>query len=288
MRWCPPRTNSSVGTLRAVEFRGDALQGGQREIAVLVRRQQPAPGIEQLHGIRAGIHLGQQQIRDHVGDGVQRPLRQCRIPMHERARFAEIFAAAAFDAVGEQREGRAREAQDAVAILQRLLEMRHGARQIVDAPQHAIELPGVVVGGGAQGFGDARALAGTEADAEAHGQRHHENVGEHDGRIERVAIERLERGARRQFRFLAHVPEAVLGAQCAISRQVTSCLAHEPHRRAVERIATQRREKSLTRMHRTQTPVKSTMSVRPTSAPLSQLCHGWCRVAKWGKLRGTT
>ena len=94
-------------------------------------------------------------------------------------------------------------------------------------------------------------FAGTEADAEPHGERHHENVGEHDGRVERVAIERLERGARRQFRVLAHVPEAVLGAQCAIARQITAGLAHEPDGGPVERIAAQRREESLTRMHRT-------------------------------------
>ena len=109
------------GHFARVELRGDALQGGQREVAIFIRRQQPAPGIEQLHGIGAGIHLGQQQIRDHVGDGVERALRERRIAMHERARFAEILAAAAFDAVGEQRERRARESQDAVAILERLL-----------------------------------------------------------------------------------------------------------------------------------------------------------------------
>ena len=170
--------------------------------------------------------------------------------MHERAGFAEIFAAAAFDAVGKQRERRAGEAEDSVAILERLLQMRDGARQIGDAIEHAVELPGVEVGAGAQWLGDARAFAGTEADAEAHRERHHENVGEHDGGVELVAIERLERGARRQLRVLADIPEAVFGAKCAITRQVAPGLAHQPHRRPVERIAAQRRQKSLTRMHR--------------------------------------
>src|SRR5689334_24538845 len=32
--------------------------------------------------------------------------------------------------------------------------------------------------------------------SQSHGQRHHEDVGEHDGRVERVAVERLERGTR--------------------------------------------------------------------------------------------
>ena len=91
---------------------------------------------------------------------------------------------------------------------------------------------------------------GPKLTPEAHRQRHHENVGEHDGGVERVAIQRLERGARRQLRVLADVPEAVLGAQCAIARQIAPGLAHQPHGRAVERVAAQRRQESLTRMHR--------------------------------------
>ena len=140
--------------------------------------------------------------------------------------------------------------QDAVAILERVFEMRDRARKIGDALEHAVELPGVVVGAGAQGFGDARTFAGTKAHAEPHRERHHEDVGEHDGGVERVAIERFECGARRQLRVLADVPEAVLGAQCAIARKIAPGLAHQPHRRPVERIAAQRRQKSLTRMHR--------------------------------------
>ena len=170
--------------------------------------------------------------------------------MHERAGFAEVVAAAAFDAVGEQRERRAGEAEDSVAVLERLLQMRDRARQIGDAIEHAVELPGVVVGAGAQRLGDARTFAGTEADAETHGERHDEDVGEHDGGVELVAIERLERGARRQLGVLADVPEAVFGAQCAITRKIAAGLAHQPHRGPVERIAAQRRQKSLTRMHR--------------------------------------
>ena len=98
------------------ELRGDPLQRRQREIPVFVGREQAAPGIEQLHGVRAGIHLREQQVGDDVGDGRERPLRERGIAMHQRARFAEIIAAAAFDAVREQRERRAGEAQDSVAI----------------------------------------------------------------------------------------------------------------------------------------------------------------------------
>ena len=104
------------GYLACVQLRGDALQGRQREIAVFIGRQQSAPGVEQLHGVGAGIHLGEQQFGDHVGDGVQRAPRERRVAMHERARFAEILAATTFHAVGEQRERRAGKSQDAVAV----------------------------------------------------------------------------------------------------------------------------------------------------------------------------
>jgi hypothetical protein len=166
------------------------------------------------------------------------------------ARLAEIIAAAAFHAVGKQREGRAGKTQNPVTVIQGLLEVCNRARQIGDALQNAIELPGIVVGASAQRLGDTRTFAGSKTHPESHRKRHHENVGEHDGSVERVSIERFECGAGRQLRGLADFPETVLSSQRAIARQIAPGLSHEPHGRAVEGIAAHGRQESLTRIHR--------------------------------------
>ena len=83
------------GYLAGIEFRGDALQCRQREVAVFIGREQSAPGIEQLHGVGARVDLREQQVRDDIGNGRQGAVRELGVAMHERARFAEILAAAA-------------------------------------------------------------------------------------------------------------------------------------------------------------------------------------------------
>jgi len=271
------------GHLARIQLCGDALQGRQCEVAVLVRRQQAAPGVEQLHRIRARVHLREQQFRHHVRDGGQRFARQRRVAMHERARFAKILAAAAFDAVGEQRERCARETEDAVASVQRLLQMRNGAWQIVDALHDPVELPGVVVRGTAQRPRNARAFTRSEAHTQAHRQRHDQDVGENDGRVERVAIQRFERGARGQLGRLADVPETVLRTQCAIARQIAAGLAHEPDGGSVERVTAQRREETLARMHRT---INSSGINRKRTAARSSNCHSYVTACTRMERRG--
>jgi hypothetical protein len=96
------------------------------------------------------------------------------------------------------------------------------------------------------GAPEPRTLAGNEIQFEAHGIRDRQDVGEDDRRVQREAAQRLQGHFAGQFRRLAQVHEAAgLRARREVFGQVTTCLAHDPDRRAVDRLAAERPQQEI-------------------------------------------
>ena len=87
-------------------------------------------------------------------------------------------------------------------------------------------------------FGKARAFADGKAQAQAHGVRHGEDVAKQDGRVQGVALQRLQGdfGGEVDIRGQAH-EAARFGPRGAVLRQVAPGLAHQPDRRVIRGLA---------------------------------------------------
>ena len=62
-----PTPKRIVGTSRSAIPAKDALGGGQGEARVLVARERPGPGVEELHGSRAVGDLGAKERDGDLG-----------------------------------------------------------------------------------------------------------------------------------------------------------------------------------------------------------------------------
>ena len=99
-------------------------------------------------------------------------------------------------------------------------------------------LPGHVVGRSQRR--EPRPLALAELDRLAHGIRNDQDIGEQDGGVEAEAAYRLQRRLDRELRRVAEFEEAWRPRpQCAVFRQIPACLAHQPDRDAIDRLAQQ-------------------------------------------------
>ncbi|KIF84001.1 hypothetical protein TSA66_01250, partial [Noviherbaspirillum autotrophicum] len=84
------------------------------------------------------------------------------------------------------------------------------------------------------------AFAFGEIQAQAHGVGHGEDVGKQDGGVQRVAVQRLQGdfgGVVGAFCQAQEGAGALAGG--AVLGQVASCLAHQPQRRVIGRLAQQ-------------------------------------------------
>ena len=93
------------------------------------------------------------------------------------------------------------------------------------------------VGRGADRVLDHRTHALDELDIEAHGQHRRHDVREEDGGIDAVPLHRLERHLCAELRGSRQLEEAVTLAERPVLGKRTPRLAHEPHRRALDRLA---------------------------------------------------
>ena len=165
-----------------------------------------------------------QQVRPRVEHG-----------LHE----AEVVAAAAFDHVAGEREGAAGEADEGHAAVERLADDGDRVEDVAAArPCRRRQAPHVLLG--AHGALELRALALGEVEAQPHRVGDGEDVGEEDGRVEREALQRLQRHLAGELGVLREGEEAAgLPARGVVLREVAPGLAHDPDRRVVGGLAQQ-------------------------------------------------
>ena len=151
-----------------------------------------APAVEHHHRLSTGFDLHVQVQRHRIGVDRQDAVHQVRSAVHHRLDETVVVRASAFDHVAGQRPRAAGEADQRHAAVQRLADRGH-------CVEHVAQL--VHVGHGelhhigflAHRMREAWTFAESEAQAQAHRVGHGEDVAEQDGRIERVAVQRLQR-----------------------------------------------------------------------------------------------
>ena len=113
-----------------------------------------------------------------------------------------------------------------------------------------------------------RPFAGDEAQLQAHRLDRQQQVGEDDGGIDVEDLDRLQRDRRGQIRPLAHLEDAVLGADLAVLLQVPAGLPHEPHRPHIGRPAAAGIEKSAVHWSHAHDLFRSCLRRKYTRNPL--------------------
>jgi hypothetical protein len=93
---------------------------------------------------------------------------------------------------------------------------------------------------------ELRSLAHLEVETETHCVGNRQDVGEQDRRVERKAVERLQRDFGRIVRVLREAKEAACtAARGVVLGQIAARLAHQPDRRVLGRLAQQRAQEGV-------------------------------------------
>jgi hypothetical protein len=139
-----------------------------------------------------------------------------------------VGGAAAFDHVAGQRPGAAGKPDQRHAALQRMADRGDGVEHVAQLFEVGHGQRGDV-GLVAQRTRQLRALALGEAQPQAHGVGHGQDVGEQDGGVEREALQRLQRHLGRVVDVRGQAHEAAgAGPRGLVFGQVAAGLAHQP------------------------------------------------------------
>ena len=224
---------------RRVHFRlepvHDACQVGQRKGPEFVGRQHAAPSVEDHEHLGSRIGLGPQAGVYRIGQHPEQAVGGTRLLVQEPFRMHETPRRPAFDHVRRERPRAAGKA-----------DQRHPTVQL--GPQETYRVAHVTqlsfgircgqsfdVAAGAHRPFEARPLPFDEVQPEAHRVRYRQDVGKQDRGVETKTTQGLQGDLAGQLRRAAQREErAGLGARLAVLGQVTSRLAHQPYRSAVD------------------------------------------------------
>ena len=219
----------------------------QRKRAELVGAQGTGPRFEQLHDLRSGRDLRHQVLTHRVGDLAEQGVRHLGVFVQHALGDRELLRAFAFDHVGRERPRRASEPDEghfAVDLATGQLQgVEHVRKMLLRI--HGVQLVQILER--AERGGELRADAFIEREVHAHGFGDDQNVAEDDRGIHANEVQRLQRDFHGQLRRAAHRQEVRLRTNRAILRQIPSCLAHHPHRRALDGLTPERAEEQIIR-----------------------------------------
>ena len=138
------------------------------------------------------------------------------------------------------------EADQRNAAIELTTDRADGVHDVVEIPLRIRRGQRRDVSSGTHRLAELGAFAGLEVEPEPHGIRNGQDVGEQDRRIQRIALERLQRHLAGQIGVAAQIHEtAGLGSGLTILGKVAASLAHHPDRRAIHRLASQRPQQAI-------------------------------------------
>ena len=212
------------------EFGEDPLRVREHEPVVVGHRQRAGPRVEQLDRPGAVPQLHVDERDGMVGESLHQPVPQHLVGVHQRLGVLVGAARGAFDQVTADRERGAGERQQRHVAGQLAHQQLDGVGDVRDVVR--LERPQPIEVGGAadRGVGD-RPGAGLDVDPEADGVRRHHDVAVQHGRVDAVAMDRLERDLGRQRGLFDGVEDRPRSANGAVLGQAATGLTHEPHRR---------------------------------------------------------
>ena len=216
----------------------DSLQHPARvrrgELVVVPRAEDAGPGVEELDHVGAGVDLRRDVGGEALGEALEQRVPDLGLAVHQLLGGEEVAAAATLDEVARDRERRAAEADQRLLRGQLPANEADGLERLL---RRSVGPQAVDVGRGTDRVLDHRAHAFDELDVEAHGQHRRHDVREENGGIDAVTLHRLERHLRAELRRSGQLEEAVTLSQRPVLGKRTPRLAHEPHRRALDRLA---------------------------------------------------
>ena len=221
---------------RAVDRGEDARRVRLHELLVVVRRERPDPGVEDLDHVRTRAHLAAHVARERVGELLHQRVPDVRRRVHQPLHVQELAARLALDQVARDRERAAAEADHRLVGPQlasddrdRLEDERHGLLGLGDGQP-------LDVGHRAQRPLDHGADVLDQLDVDAHPEQRQHDVREHHRCVDVVPANRLQRHLGAELGLAADLEERVRLADLAVLRQRAARLAHEPDRRALGRL----------------------------------------------------
>ena len=215
----------------------DPPRVGQRELAVVARRERAHPRVEDLHGLGSRLDLGEQVIGDDGGEGVREPVPRLGLAVHQGLGSRVVARRAALDGVRGEGEGGPREPDEGHAAGELHAQQADGVEHVAESlagfedpePVDAFDRPHRRI--------DDRPLALLEPEGDAQRIEREQQVREEDGGVDLDGVDRLQGHLGRELGLAADIEQAVAFAQRAVGAHVASRLAHEPHRRGVDRLA---------------------------------------------------
>ncbi len=164
-----------------------------------------------------------------------------RLGIHHLFNDGKGFTAAAFNHIGRQRPWATGEANQWDFAFQFATNGAHGVHHVAQFTFRIGDRQLIHVGFAFDWGGEARAFAGFEIEPKAHRIRNGQNVRKENGGIQREAAQRLERDFTRQLGIFAQRHKiARLRTRGFVLWQITSRLAHHPHRGDINGLAQQR------------------------------------------------
>ena len=235
------------------------------------RRQDPAPGIEQLHRIHPVLHFGLEVGDGGVGDFLKQRMGGFRLREGKRLGDVEVAASLPLHRVTENGPRRTRKADERDPVVQRLLRHHNGVHHVREGLFGVWDPHGFHVRRTAHGVGQVGALAGLHLKRQPHGLGHHQNVREQDGRVGADLVDRHDGDFRGELGGLAPGEEIVLRLELHEVRQVAACLAHDPDGRPWDGVAVQGLQKEVAH------DLKCSMAARTTASlvDLEANTTGW-------------
>ena len=218
---------------------------GERESLVFVVGEDSAPGIEKHHDLRAGFDLRIEVIGDRARVHLEDPVQQSRPPVQHRLQRAPVGAARAFDHIAGERERAPRKADERHAPGERAAHFAHRIEHVAQIIQIGWREPADLRLVAERPL-ETRTFAFGEREPEPHGVGDGEDVRENNRRVERKALERLQRHFRSE-RGRLRQREKASGARArgVVLRQVAPGLAHQPDRRVLGRLAGERAQQRI-------------------------------------------
>ena len=215
--------------MAALQLRQHTAGVGQAELLECAVGQHAAPAVKHHHGLGTSLNLRVQVERHGVGVDGQDAVHQVGSAVHQAFDQTVVVRAAALHHVASQRPGAARETNQGHAAVQ-------GFANTGDRIKHILQLVHVWhrqrrhSGFIPHHFFKLGAFALCEGQAQTHGVWNGQDVGEQNGRVQRIAVQRLQG----DFGGVVHIggqahEAARLGAGGAVLGQIPACLAHQPN-----------------------------------------------------------
>src|SRR5690606_30649405 len=110
----------------------DRLHGRNRDFAEAAGVEQPAPGVEELDRLRAGLDLAEQVTRRDRGELLQQPREAGRVVPAPRQQVAEALGGTALDEVGGEGPRRAAEADQRRRVAELATGQPHGLEDVAE------------------------------------------------------------------------------------------------------------------------------------------------------------